>query len=59
MGPGDLPRRDLVVVADVGRRVATTVLELDPEPHAELLHVERQTVPIDSDGLTDRARLIC
>jgi hypothetical protein len=38
--PGDLAGRDLVVVADVRRSVAATMLELDLETHSELLDVK-------------------
>src|SRR5436305_663161 len=58
MGPRDLARRDLVIVTDVGRRVATPVLELDCEPHSKLLDIEPCAIPINPDPLADLARFL-
>jgi hypothetical protein len=55
--PRDLAGYQLIVVADVSARIAPSVFELDLEAHPELLDVESGALPVDTDPLTDIARL--
>jgi len=54
----DLAGHVLVIIADVGRRIATPMLKFDPETHPKLLDIELRAVPIDPDPLADPARVI-
>jgi hypothetical protein len=56
---GDLAGGDLVVVADVRRRISPPMLELDFETQPELLDVKARAAPVDSDPLADFPRFVC
>jgi hypothetical protein len=58
MRPGDPPGHLFVIVRDVGRRIASAMLEFDGKAAPELLHVEARLRPVDPDALADRASLL-
>jgi hypothetical protein len=55
---GDLAGGALVVVADVGRGIAASVLELYLKTLPKLLNVESRRTPVDPDVLADAPRVV-
>jgi len=58
VGERDLPGNERVVPADVGLRASGPVLELDVQPHPELLEVAIQRPEVDPEFGRDGAGLI-
>jgi hypothetical protein len=57
MGPCDLSRHQLIVVGDVRLGIMRTVLEFDRQSKPELIEIELNARPVDSDRLADPASL--